>query len=188
MTRLSRREMITLVSGFVVGLFIGMVLIGSSDNLRTSIFGTAAKETNKDLTYYLVDLPTAQDWLVKTYPTNTEKLQAAVSVLNTAPAAGFSFDFKAADEDIKFILPEAYAALQGAKDPATLKVDNADTTSVCLGVDDDPYQGMTMYLYFSIPNDRVNQLEIPKTWEKLKQPQANTFYWKLVGCYPVPQQ
>jgi hypothetical protein len=188
MNRLTRREMLTLVSGFVVGLLIGMVLIGSSEDLRTSIFGTAAQEKTVKMEYYLANLESAQDWLIQTYPDNTEKLQASVSVLTKAPAAGFTFDFKAAEEDIQFILPQAYGALLGEKDPANLKVEKSDTTSVCLGVDDDPYEGTTMYLYFSIPTDRAKQFDIPKDWEKLKDPKMNVMYWKLVGCYPEPEK
>lgn len=188
MNRLTRREMLTLVSGFVVGLFIGMILIGSSDDLRTSIFGTAAQEKTVKMEYYLVDLESAQDWLIQAYPENTEKLQASVSVLTKAPAAGISFNFKAAEEDIQFILPQAYGALLGEKDPATMKIANSDPTSVCLGVDDDPYEGAAMYLYVSLPTDRAKQVDVPKDWEKLKDPKTNVMYWKLVGCYPEPEK
>ncbi len=188
MNRFSRREMITLVAGFVVGLLIGMVVVGSSDDLRTSLFGTAAQEKTVKMEYYLANLESAQEWLIQTYPENTEKLQASVSVLTKSPAAGFVFDFKAAEEDIKFILPQAYGALEGEKDPSNLKVDNSDKTSVCLGVDDDPYEGTKMYLYFSIPEDRATQFDIPKDWEQLKDPKTNVMYWKLVGCYPEPEK
>jgi hypothetical protein len=187
MNRLSRRDIFALVSGFVVGLLIGMILVGSSDDLRTSLFGTASEkgEKTESMEYYLVDLETTQQWLTDRFPDNTEKLQASMSVLTRLPAVTIApVDFKAAEEDIKFVLPYAYAALVNEKDPQKLQASPEDNLFACLGVDDDPYQGTAMYLYLTIPTERAKKLDIPKDWEKLDSPKTNVLYWKLVACYP----
>jgi hypothetical protein len=182
----NRREVLNLAVGFVIGLLIGMILVGSSDDLRESLFGTAGDKEKKpaSLDYYLVDLQIAQGWLQEKFPDKSEDLQKSISVLTTIPAAGFAFDYQAVEQDIQFLLPQAYAALVGEKDPANLKVSADDPIVACLGVDDDPYQGITMYLYVTIPSSKAADLEIPKEWEKLDEAKSDDLYWKLVGCFP----
>lgn len=185
---MSRRVMLTTVVGFVIGLLVGMVLIGSSDDLRDSLFGTSSERDKKtdDFTYYLVDLATAQDWLVEEFPEETEKLQGSMTVLNTLPGVSLIGNFEVAEEDVRFILPQAYAALVGVKDQADLEVEPDDTLSVCLGLDEDPYEGAAIYLYVAVPKDQTSDLHIPEGWEKLPEPKTNVLYWQLLGCYPEP--
>jgi hypothetical protein len=185
---MKRREMLILVAGFAVGLLLGMTVIGTSSDLRTSLFGTAGSTTEKDSEYYLIDLETAQNWLTDRYPESSDKLQASVTVLTKLPAAvNFPVDFKAAEKDIKVVLPQAYAALTNAKDPENLQVNPDSQLSACLGLDDNPYQGSALYLYLTVPKDQVKKLDIPKDWQKLKNPKLNILYWKLLACYPEPK-
>lgn len=186
----NRREIINLAAGFVIGLLIGMVLVGSSDDLRESLFGTAGDKEKKvdNLDYYLVDLETAQGWLQEKFPDKSEDLQKTISILTTVPTAGFAFDYQAVDQDIQFLLPQVYAALVDENDTANLKVNEDDLLSVCLGVDDDPYDGITMYLYVTLPTDQAEDFALPKEWEKLEEPKSSDLYWKLVGCFPQPEK
>jgi hypothetical protein len=185
---MKRREMLILVAGLVVGLLLGMTVIGTSSDLRTSLFGTAGSNTDKDTEYYLIDLETAQNWLMDKYPLSSDKLQASVTVLTKLPAAAnFPVDFKAAEKDIKYLLPQAYAALANAKDPENLQINPDSQLSTCLGLDDNPYQGSSLYLYLAIPKDQVEKLDIPKDWQTLKNPKLNVLYWKLLACYPEPK-
>ena len=78
---MKRREMLFLVSGLVLGLVFGMILIGSDDSLRESIFGTAGSVRKADVAYYLVNLDDAQSWLLAEYPQNSEELKAAFASL-----------------------------------------------------------------------------------------------------------
>jgi hypothetical protein len=182
---MKRREMLFLVSGLVLGLVFGMILIGSDDSLRESIFGTAGSVRKADVAYYLVNLDDAQSWLLAEYPQNSEELKAAFEKLGLIPVSAVpNADFKAADEDIAYLLPQAYAVLSGQKDAEKIKPQSSDQTSVCLGLDDDPYAGSTLYLYLAISPDKAKKMDFTEDWEKLKDPKTNELYWKLLACYP----
>ncbi len=190
---MTRRQIIPVVVGFIVGLLVGMVVIGSSDDLRTSLFGTAGsdKETKASVEYYLVNMDSAEQWLAEKYPDNTEKFQASVSVLTKLPGAvNFPVDFKAAEQDINALLPYAYGALLNLDTSAidSLEVKSDSNVSACLGLDDDPYDGTTMYLYLTIPTDQTEKLDIPKDWQKLEDPQSNVLYWEVIACYPQQEK
>jgi len=184
-----RRESLFLVAGLVIGLLFGMVLVGTSDDLRESIFGTAASK-GTDVEYYLVQLEDAQTWLASEYPDNSEQVKESFDVLaklpfgNVMPNADM-VTFDTAEKDIEYVLPQTYAVLVGNKDSTDQPaVKSDDPTAACLGVDDDPYVGATLYLYLTIPTEQAEKLEIPKEWEKLKDPKTNVLYWKLLACYP----
>ena len=184
-----RREMLALVAGLVIGLFIGMILIGSSDSLRESLFGTAGeKDEKKDVEYYLVSLDDVETWLEEVYPDEGDKFKSSVSLLSELPTNWETEEeFKAAEEEFKVLLPHTYGALVDEKDIENLKADPNGELSACLGMDDDPY-GATMYLYLTIPEDTGAKIDIPKEWETLKRPKTNEVYWKLVACYPALEE
>jgi hypothetical protein len=182
---MKRRETIFLISGLVIGLFFGMILIGSDDNLRESLFGAAASSKPADVEYYLVNLDAAQAWLTEEYPQNSEQVKTSFDALAMLPVAVMpNVDFKTVEKDVEYILPQAYAVLVGEKDASQIEVKSGDDTSVCLGVDDDPYEGTTLYFYLTIPTEKAKTMTFPKEWEKLKDPQINVLYWKLLACYP----
>lgn len=184
---MKRREMLFLVSGLVLGLLFGMILVGSDDSLRESIFGTAGSVKKANVDYYLVDLEQAQTWLSAEYPQNSEELKASFDKLGLIPVSVVpNADFKAAEEDIAYLLPQAYAALVGQKNADTIQPKSGDSTAVCLGVDDDPYAGTTLYFYLTIPSDAAKKMDVIKDWQKLKDPKTNVLYWKLLACYPEP--
>jgi hypothetical protein len=182
---MKRREMLFLVSGLVLGLVFGMILVGSDDSLRESIFGTAGSVKKTNVDYYLVSLEQAQNWLTDEYPQSTEDLKGAFEKLDLIPVSVVpNADFKAAETDISYLLPQAYAVLVGEKDAPTIEPKSDDSTSVCLGLDDDPYAGMTLYFYLTIPSEKAKKLDVTKDWEQLKGPKTNVLYWKLLACYP----
>lgn len=179
-----RRETIALVAGLVVGLFIGMIVIGSSDDLRESLFGTAGSKADKSNEYYLVKLEDAEEWLAEVYPDESEKFQSSVSVLAKLPTVWKSEDeFEAAQQEFEVILPYSYGALVDEKDIENLKATSDTALTACLGMDTDPYEP-TVYLYLTIPEDTAKDMEIPKAWDKLKAPKENTILWQLLACYP----
>jgi hypothetical protein len=65
-------------------------------------------------------------------------------------------------------------------------VKSDDPTSACLGVDEDPYAGASLYLYLTIPSEQAKKLDVPEAWEKLTDAKLNVLYWKLLACYPEP--
>lgn len=185
---MKRRETIFLVVGLLIGLMFGMVLIGGNDDLRESLFGTAGSVKKPGVDHYLVSLDTAQEWLAGEYPENSEEMKASFDVLAKLPAAAMpNAEFVDAEKDVEYILPQAYAVLVGQKEAEKIEVKSDDETSVCLGLDDDPYQGATLYLYLTIPSEQADKLEMTKDWEKLDSPKTNVLYWKLLACYPEPE-
>ncbi len=183
---MQRREIIVLVAGLIVGLLAGMILVGTSDDLRESLFGTAGskEDTVVPVDYYLVELEDARAWLAEIYPEESEKFESSVSILAKLPTTwGAEDEFEAAQEQVKVLLPHTYGALVDVKDIDNLKVDPDENIAACLGMDDNPY-GAAVYLYLSIPQSKSEKLDIPDEWQKLKRPKTNEMYWKLVACYP----
>ncbi len=186
-----RREMFSLLFGLVLGVLIGMAVVGTSDSLRDTLFGTAGSgdKSTEEMSYYLVSLDQAEGWLQARFPDSEEKMQASFKSLAQLPDVwGEAEAWKAAEENIAVVLPAMYAALQDSDaetvDVEKLKVAADSELSACVGIDDDPYMGSTVYLYVTIPTEQAEQLDIPKEWEQLKQPKDNALYWKLVACFP----
>jgi hypothetical protein len=182
---MKRRETIFLISGLVIGLLCGMILVGSNDDLRESLFGAAGTDKAVDVEYYLVDLEAAQTWLTDEYSQNSEQIKTSFDALVMLPVSVMpNADFKMIEPDIEYILPQAYAALVGEKDADKIEVKPNDNTSACLGLDDDPYEGTTLYFYLTIPTEKAKSMAFIKDWEKLKDPKNNVLYWKLLACFP----
>jgi hypothetical protein len=187
---INRLDKLSLVSGLVVGLVVGMILVSATG---MEIPGTASDSDNesgsdiKDYSYYLVALPTAQDWLYEKYPEKTEEIKQAVDVITRLPTApDFRAEFKAAQGDVALVLPQVYAALGDLKEIKEIeKYDPASDILACLGMDDDPYGLQSeMYLYVTIPKAKAKNLAIPESWQKLEKPKTNALYWQLLACYP----
>lgn len=186
---MNRRELTLVSLSLAVGLLVGMMLVGSSDDLRESLFGTAGsdkKDTPKDeLVYYQVQLPDANEWLTGQFPDTSDDLGAAVDVIGKlTTSTDFRTDFKNAKESVDTVLPQAFAALVGAESNADVQV-NKDL-SVCLGFEDDPYSldGPIMYLYLTVPTGKVKDFSIPEEWQELDGPRTNDLYWQLLACFP----
>jgi hypothetical protein len=179
--------------GLVAGLLVGMVSVGSSDDFRTSLFGTAGDDSStlpdksKKLEYYLLELPIAQEWIADKYPETSEELGDVVDTIAKLPtSADFRQDFKNAEVQIKTLLPQMYAGLTNAEDVNEPKVKPDDQTSACLALDDDPYRmsGPVLYLYVSLPAGQAKEAGIPKEWKRLDEPKDSDLYWQLLACYP----
>ena len=175
---MKRRELYHLISGLVIGVLLGIAL------QEVALGGTAGTKS-KAVSYYMTELGTAEDWLVKTYPAEEEKVQSAMRAVSPAESvilSGANFVFVA--EDAEFLLQQIYGALTGEEDAAGLEVKKGTETTLCLALEDDPYAGSKVYLYLTIPADEAKQLEIPNSWEKLNKPKNNELYWQLVACFP----
>lgn len=192
-----RREMISLVAGLIVGLVIGMVLVGTSDSLRDSLFGSATNSdkgstaSTRDLQYYLVELPMAQEWLVGKYPelSDSADLNEAVDLIARLPTAeDFPHNVVDAEEAVNVVLPNVFQAIEGADElqpAAEIKVEDDSEVTACLGMDDDPYSTTSpaLYLYLTVPGSQAKSAGIPKEW-KIDQPKTNDLYWQLLSCFP----
>lgn len=192
--RTSRREIAYLVSGLCIGLLVGAALVGSNDDLRASLFGSAVSDDTRraddfrDYAYFLVDLPTAENWLVEQYPDSGDELAATLETITRLPSSpNFRQDFRAVQPDVGRLLPQVAQALDPSAPPDGSPAGEA-ALATCLGLDDDPYRSRpTLYLYVTIPASRVDQIDVPDTWERLEKPKANALFWQLLACYPAPE-
>ncbi|MBN1681864.1 MAG: hypothetical protein JW966_16415 [Anaerolineae bacterium] len=198
---LNRRDIVLLVAGLVVGLVIGIVLIGSNDDLRTDLFGSSAKDNQSDsgttssktenVMYYLTEVTSAKDWLSEKYPETSDSLDEAADVIaKPSTWENTSEGVKQAKDYIDTVLPQMYAALVNADDIVQPKVAPDNDTSVCLAIDDDPYNidGPIVYMYLTIPVDQVDTLDIPDDWEQIKDAKSDQLYWQLLACFPEPDK
>jgi hypothetical protein len=191
--RISRREIAYLVSGLCIGLLVGAVLVGSNHDLRTSLFGSAASDDTRraddfrDYAYYLVDLPTAEEWLAAQVPDSSAELAATLETIARLPSSpNFRQDFRAVQPDVGRLLPQIAQALDPSAPPESSPAGEA-ALAACLGLDDDPYRSQpTLYLYVTISASRIDQIDVPATWERLEKPKANALFWQLLACYPAP--
>lgn len=191
--RVSRRDLVYLVSGLMIGILAGMVLVGSNEDVRTSLFGSAATgdarraDDFRDYAYYLVDLPAAEEWLASQYPEASEDITAMLASIATLPSSrNFRQDFRTAQPNVGRLLPQVANALNPSAPPGSSSAEDTGLAT-CLGLDDDPYRSQpTLYFYVTVPANQVDQLDIPGTWERLEKPKANALFWQLLACYPAP--
>ncbi len=202
--KLNRREVTVLISGLIVGLLLGMVMVSLDEDL--ALFGTAGgsgssgqnKDDKSSVLYYRVPLTEAQAWLGEKYPELTEEKQqewtdafAKIDALYTS--ADFFADAETIRADISGnttsnILDDFYAAFAGVEADKLDEISQLDINegiSTCLGVWDDPAEG-GMYLYLKVTSEEAKKLELPKEWEDLKlpKPAENDILWIDMGCFP----
>lgn len=199
------REISFLAVGLIVGLLLGALVIGSSADLRSSLFGAAAT-ANSAVTpsYYLVDMPTTRDWLVEAYVDEAEAIDEAITKIeDLALARDFREALDETEPEIDFVLAKTHFALSGAvaEDEATaepteeptalptplVNEEFASDVVTCLGLDDNPYNldGPAFYMYLEIPAEGVD--ELPEEWELLDEPLDRALYWQLIDCLPEPE-
>ena len=190
---MNRRSTIILLAGVAIGLLVSAIVVGVRGDLGDSLLGTAGdgKKPKDTLAYFQVPLADIEEWLVEAYPDTSEDLKLTVDSMGkfVDDAALFDRDFALVEEDISYLLPYIYGALTGLEEedlaePEKLKIDKDSKLSVCLALDDDPYMGATMYLYVTLPKEMLEDIEIPKEWEQLKDAKTNMIYWTLLGCLP----
>jgi hypothetical protein len=175
---MKRRELSYLVSGLIIGVILGILL-------QEAVLGGTAGTKSKAINYYLLELGAAEEWLVRTYPEDGEKVQTSLeAVLPTESVLPTGPSFPLVAEDVEFLLLQTYAALVGEEDTANVKVKEDSETSLCLALDDNPYAGSMAYLYLTVPAGEAKNLDIPQDWEKLNKPRDKELFWQLVACFP----
>lgn len=202
--KLNRREVTVLISGLIVGLLLGMVMVSLDEDL--ALFGTAGgsdktgqnKDDKSSVLYYRVPLTEAQTWLGEKYPELTEEKQQewtdAFAKIDALPtSADFFADADVLREDISEntssnVLDDFYAALTGVEADKLNEISQLDVNegiSTCLGLYDDPMEA-GMYLYLKVTSEEAKKLELPKEWEdlKLQKPAENDILWIDMGCFP----
>lgn len=174
---MKRREVTFLVSGLIIGIVLGILM------QEAGLFGTAGTKS-KAVNYYQIPLEDTQEWLVATYPAESEKVLAAMNAFAPSPTT-----LQIAEaEDTKYLLNQTLAALYGEEDAADLKIDNDSETTLCLGLDDNPYEGSTYYLYLTVPAQVAKSMSISKDWEELDKPKDGNLYWQLLACLPLLEE
>ncbi len=202
--KLNRREVTVLISGLIVGLLLGMVMVSLDEDL--ALFGTAGgsgssgqnKDDKTSVLYYRVPLTEAQAWLGEKYPELSEEKQQewtdAFAKIDALPtSADFFTDADAlrldiSDNTASNVLDDFYAALTGVEADKLNEISQLDINegiSACLGLYDDPMQP-GMYLYLKVTSEEAKKLELPKEWEELKlqKPAENDILWIDMGCFP----
>lgn len=172
------REFIFMVSGLVVGLLVGGILVASNSELNT-LFGSAV---GQNASYYLVDMAAAGDWLESSSATDADELSAALDTVTQLPdAENFRETFVEAQASTERVLSETYSLLGGEETTESIR-----TASVfaCLGLDDNPYEtGRTLSMYMKVPTNQTGSL--PTEWEQLEGPREADLYWQLLACQPA---
>jgi hypothetical protein len=200
------RTFIVPAVALLIGIVIGGLLVGSSADLRNTLFGSAGITAPAAPAYFLVDTESAQSWLAATYP---EEADAIVSAFENAAALVTTADFAATvrevQPDIDRIVRDSFAALTGIDpgvnalatpfptlDPALLPEPLLRSTvdgpvSSCLGLDENPYNldGFALYLYLQVPSTQTQFL--PETWEALDEPLDDDLFWQRLGCLSTAQ-
>jgi hypothetical protein len=186
---MNRREVLVLVSGLIVGLLFG-IFLGSRGVAGNLLAGSASAPVSPP-TYYLVDLPTAAQWLEANRGESDADVSETINaIVELTSAPDFRQNFVEASESIDTLLAQAQTALYGldANVPAPTAPALAEFPQVCLGLDDDPYRstGPAFYLYFQVAPEQRER--IPDEWVSFQQtqPKHNDLYWQLIGCYPAP--
>jgi hypothetical protein len=170
------REMVMIVGGLMIGLAVGVLLIGSDESLRTSLFGTAGN-TTVPMSYYLADAQMLHDWLLGNQP--DASLQTAFDQVSAVATAS---DFRKAVQDsqssISSVLDQSFSKLFGSSAPAQ--------AVACLGVNDNSESAPEIDLYVALPQAQASI--IPAGWTKLDNPKPEDLYWESIACHPESAQ
>lgn len=190
---MKRREEMYLIGGLLIGFLIGAVLIGTSADLRTSIFGTAVGDDDTESNdaavessplYILLDYNQAQDWLTGAESIEvTDDLEdnlAKVAELTAAP------DFTQYYTDSGALKPESalknVLSLMHSTLLKELKLDSAEGFQLCLTLNNDPYSltGPVLYFFVQMPADAKEN--VPEGWEENSGPLEDSMLWST-QCY-----
>jgi len=171
------KELMYAVGGLVVGFLVGVIIIGSSDSLRTDLFGTAGDtgggsdpniEFDK-LTFYEVEFGDAQDWLDSVEPEVAEELQEDlnnVNGLSTTDDLGTYFtDVQDSIDTVLFTLYESLDVNDG---------------EVCIALNSDPYSGPGVYVYVEVSEESAET--VPADWNSLGGPKEQNMLYSTT-CY-----
>jgi len=176
------KEMVFMIGGLLVGLVLGAVLIGTSSDLRTGLFGTAADSGNgndpniefRPGQFYLVEFGEAEDWLSQIEPGIVEELQDDLeSVEGLASTSNLGQHFRDNQDSVDTVLFTLHNTLlkeEGAEDNSLAGF------STCIGIDTDPYStNPGLYLYLEVPPQAGKN--IPTNWAKLDGPREQNMLW-----------
>jgi hypothetical protein len=180
---MKRNEVLYLSGGLVIGLVLGVAVIGSSNDLREDLFGTAANPTvDRDnaveidaYSYYLVDFTEMQDWLAMVDPDSSDTLGDDLKTVN---------DLATLVDISEFFTDETQTSVANVLSVVHTTLlqkafENAQNTGLktCFGLDRASSQ---MYMYLEVP-DEVSE-QVPTNWQKLEAPRANDLLWST-QCY-----
>lgn len=189
MKRMKPREMVYMFGGLLAGLVIGAVLIGTSEDMRESLFGTAAEPGSgggkaveiDPKQFYLVDLNTAQQWLETVNPDEKGELEEPLSDVAGLTQAGGVLDLGQYFVDKRESFDTVLLSIQDAL-LTEAGVDEGTALTACIGLDSDPYSltGPGVYVYVGVPKDMTDQ--VPSDWTQLAGPKEQNMLWST-ACY-----
>jgi hypothetical protein len=192
---MKQRDFAFLFLGAVLGLLAGVVLVGSSDDVRTSLFGTAGLTADAEPAYFLVDMEDARALLEERFPDEREQIEGSMTgIAGIITADDFAETVRSLEGDIDFVVSRSFTALTGTVNEGTLSPEPAaipnpliasltdGDVSTCLSLDENPYNvdGVSLYLYVQVPSTQVNTF--PATWERLDEPKEDALYWQRLAC------
>jgi hypothetical protein len=197
-------NIVYVLGGLIVGFIIGMLLATDSDDtdairtvvqevvseevetLRADIADIGAQSANLRPAmipeYFLVSFEELESWLGSV---DEELLDDTVvadiqNVIGLGTAENFGQYFIDQEDSVNNVLSVVHQALmeEAGNDEGSL-------FTVCVGVDDDPYNplGQGLYLYVELPAE-TSEI-IPKEWEYLEEPKENDMLWSSV-CHTEP--
>lgn len=192
---MSRRDLGLLGIGLIIGLLLGTVVVGSSSDLRSSLFGTVGLTPNAEPAYVLVNMEQTRALLEETYPDEREQIDAALTQVDRLRTdMDFASAVRETEADVDYVVSRTYTALTGEHDedaqvqppqvlptPLLPSVADGDVQS-CLSIDENPYniEGFTLYFYLQVPSTQVNAL--PGAWERLDEAKDDDLYWQRLAC------
>jgi hypothetical protein len=185
---LKNKERIYAVGGLIVGFLVGVVLIGSSDGLRTDLFGTAGSAGDSsdpsiefdELSFYEVEFGDAKDWLDSVEPAVSQELEED---LNNVNGLGTTDDlgnyFTEIQDSIDTVLFTLHNTLL---ENADMEGIDRSQVSTCIALNRDPYSvsGPGVYVYVQVPEQAANT--VPADWTSLSGPQEENMLYSTT-CY-----
>lgn len=187
------RDILYLIVGLVVGLIIGAALIGTSDDLRNDLFGSATNNPEDEQalrsSYYQVNFDDARTWLTTALEEDSDEpgegLEDSLDLVSSLGLASASGDFAQAyadsADDIEAVLNTMRQRILNGE------AEDEAPWQFCIGIDNDPYSttGPQMYLYLVVPEGAEDNL--PEEWQEnqLDGPREPTLYWSY-ECYDTP--
>lgn len=199
---------------YVIGALVAGLVLGLLIQAQTEILGTAGSESSETankaddpIDYFLVDIDDAAVWLTETYGDLETDITTAVDnvkAVNANPLEDPRFKIEEVEGDSTAVLMWSQAALSGIAADNVAGLDDIDNmelskeidSTVCVGVDDDPFSTTDLdidksgvYLYLIVPRDADGETNknIGKDWEAIERKSDTDLFWMPLQCDPIEE-
>lgn len=186
------------IISLLVGVLLGGTFVGSNDNLREDLFGTAGID-NEDtssappdtqarsvqMVYYEIELEQVDEWLSTSRPdadlaTTTENISALETFITDAATASLTQD--ETEAKTSEVLENIIVGLAQDETSEAATIAANYNIKMCLGYEEDLYSmtGPISYIALELPKDQEQNLQL-EGWELLTQPKS--VFWSVIFCY-----